>query len=94
MRSQLLFAGLMTIGLGALFYVTALPLVFSWSLPLLIGGVVMLLASPLLKESEGPVQPLDGYRFCVFCATPVLLDADRCQHCGGLQPIARERASK
>ncbi len=94
MRYQLLAAGLMTIGLGALFYVTALPLVFSWSLPFLIGGVVMLIASPLLKESEGPILPPEGYRFCVFCATPVPFGADRCQHCGGLQPIARERNIK
>jgi hypothetical protein len=94
MRSQLLVAGLLTIGLGALFYVTALPLVYSWSLPFVIGGVLMLVASHLLKESEGPVQPPPGHRFCAFCSTPVPFEAERCQHCGGLQPIARERTGK
>ena len=84
----------MTMGLGGIFYITALPLVFFWSLPFLVGGMFMILASPLLKESEGPVQPPEGYRFCVFCTSPVLLEANRCEHCGGLQPNARERSSK
>jgi hypothetical protein len=94
MRPQLLVAGLLTIGLGGLFYITALPLVYSWTLPFVIGGVLMITASPFLKETEGPVQPPDGYRFCVFCSNPVLLEAARCQHCGGLQPVARERTGK
>ncbi len=89
MRSQLLVAGMMTAGLGVVFYVTALPLVFFWSLPFLVGGAFMMVISPFLKEGEGPIQPPEGFRFCDFCTTLVPMDADRCPHCSGLQPKAR-----
>lgn len=90
MRSQLLFAGLLVIGLGFVFYVTALPLVFFWSFPFVLGGIVMVLASPFVKESEGHVEAPEGTSFCVFCTTPVPLEAERCPHCGGLQPVPRQ----
>jgi len=81
-----LVAGAMIMLLGAIFYLLQVPLVYFWSLPFLVGGGVMAVASLLMSESEGPVEPPEGYRFCVFCGTPVKLDADRCSHCNGFQP--------
>jgi len=86
MRSQLLVAGAFAVVLGVLFYVLELPIVYLWSFPLIIGGGLMVLFSPFLKESEGPLTPPEGYRFCVFCSTLVALGAERCGHCGGRQP--------
>ncbi len=86
MRSQLLFAGAFAVVVGVLFYVLELPVVFAWSIPLIVGGGLMVLLSPFLKESEGPLTPPEGYRFCVFCSTPVALGTERCGHCGGRQP--------
>jgi len=86
MRSQLLVAGAFAVVLGVLFYVLELPVVFAWSFPLIVGGALLMLLSPFLKESEGPLTPPEGYHFCVFCSTLVALGAERCGHCGGRQP--------
>jgi hypothetical protein len=72
--------------MGAGFYVLALPFIYFWSVPFLIGGGVMMVASFFLRESPGPMSPPEGYRFCVFCSTPVPMASERCPHCNGLQP--------
>lgn len=72
--------------LGVLFYVTVLPLTFAWSFPFIVGGGVMVVASLFAPESSGPVGPPEGYKFCVFCSTPVPVAAERCPHCNGPQP--------
>ena len=86
MRSQLLFAGSFAVVLGVLFYLLELPIVYWWSFPFIVGGGLMMLSSPFLKESEGPLTPPEGFRFCVFCSTLVAVGAERCGHCGGRQP--------
>ncbi len=72
--------------LGVFLYVTAFPLVFAWSFPFIVGGGIMALISLFVPESEGPVQPPEGSKFCVFCSTPMPVSAERCTHCNGLQP--------
>src|SRR5439155_8672885 len=57
MRSQLLFAGSFAVVLGVLFYLLELPIVYWWSFPFIVGGGLMMLSSPFLKESEGPLTP-------------------------------------
>ncbi len=88
MRPQLFTAGILIALMGAAFYVVVLPISFAWSIPFVIAGGVMSLVSFFLPPSPGPVQPPEGYRFCVFCSTSVLLSSERCQHCNGLQPKA------
>ena len=72
--------------MGAGFYLLEIPLVFFWSVPFLLGGVLMIGASFLMSESPGPIRPPAGFRFCVFCSSPVPLSSDRCPQCNGLQP--------
>lgn len=86
MRPQLFVGGLFIILLGAVFYAMPLPLLFAWSLPFAVAGGLMCLASLFMSESPGPVPPPEGFRFCVFCSTPVPIAAERCQQCNGLQP--------
>jgi hypothetical protein len=86
MRSQLLVAGVLVMLLGVVFYILQIPLVYFWSVPFVAGGGLMAAASPFLKESQGPVEPPEGYRFCIFCGTPVKLEDVRCAHCNGVQP--------
>ncbi|HUI86380.1 MAG TPA: hypothetical protein VLY21_04410 [Nitrososphaerales archaeon] len=86
MRSQLLVAGVLIVVLGAVFYLLEVPLVFFWSVPFVIGGGIMAVASLFMAESQGPVTPPQGYRFCVFCGDPVKIGEDRCPRCNGLQP--------
>ena len=86
MRPQLLVGGLLDLLMGAGFYALQLPLVYFWSIPFVIGGGLMMIASPFLSESQGPVPPPEGFRFCVFCSTPVRMDSDRCPLCNGVQP--------
>ncbi len=86
MRSQLLIGGVLVAAMGAGFYALELPLVYFWSVPFVIGGAMMAIASFFLPPSAGPLKPPEGYRFCVFCSTPVPLAAERCPHCNGLQP--------
>jgi hypothetical protein len=86
MRSQMLVGGVVIMGLGGAFFLLELPLVYFWSFPFLIGGGIMVVASPFLSESEGPVEPPPGFRFCVFCGTAVPLSQRVCDHCGGTQP--------
>ncbi|HZW85585.1 MAG TPA: hypothetical protein VFE91_06785 [Nitrososphaerales archaeon] len=86
MRPQLLIGGLMVALLGVGFYALQLPLVYFWSVPFGIGGLLMVVAGYFMDEGPGPVQPPEGYRFCVFCSTPVKIGAERCQHCNGVQP--------
>jgi hypothetical protein len=88
MRSQLVIAGLFTLGIGGVLYIT---LGFYVSYFLAIGGVVMVVVSFFLEESEGPVRPPEGSVYCVFCSTLVNKSAERCDHCGGLQPWARAK---
>ena len=86
MRSQLFAAGVMIALMGAGFYLLEIPLVFFWSFPFVIGGGLMALVAPFIPESQGPVDPPEGTRFCVFCSEPVSLNADRCPKCDGVQP--------
>jgi len=86
MRPQLLVGGLLVVLMGAGFYFTALPLVYFWSIPFVFGGGIMALASLFMSEGPGPIRPPEGYRFCVFCSTPVPLQQERCPQCNGLQP--------
>lgn len=86
MRPQLLGAGALVIVMGAGFYVLAIPLAFFWSIPFVVGGLVMAGVSFLLPESRGPVEPPEGYRFCAYCSNPIKLDAARCDRCNGVQP--------
>jgi len=67
-------------------FVVQLPFLFFWSIPLVLGGGIMALVSFFLSEGEGPITPPPGYRFCVFCTSPVPVDAERCPRCNGLQP--------
>jgi hypothetical protein len=86
MRPPLFGAGLLVMATGAGFYVLVLPIVSVWGVPMVIGGAVMSGAGLLLPEGRGPVQPPEGFRFCVFCTTPVPIASERCPHCNGLQP--------
>lgn len=86
MRPQLLGAGVLVLILGGVFYVLAIPLVFFWSVPFLVGGVVMAILGLVLPEGTGPVEPPEGYRFCPFCSSIVKIGAERCDHCNGIQP--------
>jgi hypothetical protein len=96
MRSSLVVAGLLTFGLGVVIWIVELPfaalgdLAFpalnSPSAPFLVGGVLMIVVGSLIKESTSKIEPPEGYRFCPFCSTPVLIGEKRCDYCGGLQP--------
>ncbi len=86
MRPQLLVGGLLVALMGAGFYALQIPLVYFWSIPFVAGGAIMIVASFFLSESPGPPTPPEGFRFCVFCSTPVPLASDRCPQCDGLQP--------
>lgn len=85
MRPQLFAAGVLAALLGVGLYVLEIPLVFFWSIPLGVGGAIMAGASLLLPESQGPVEPPDGYRFCAFCSSPVGIEEKRCPNCNGVQ---------
>jgi hypothetical protein len=86
MRPELLAGGLLVMALGALLFVVALPFLYFWSIPFVVGGAFMAVASLFLAEGRGPVTPPPGYRFCVFCTAPVPENASRCPRCNGLQP--------
>jgi hypothetical protein len=86
MRPQLFTGGLLIALTGAGFYALQIPFLYFWSLPFAIGGGIMIVASFFLPESSGRVEPPEGFRFCVFCATPVPLGQERCPHCNGIQP--------
>lgn len=86
MRPQLFVGGAMVMLLGALFYVTALPLAFSWSIPFLAGGAIMATVSLFVPEGGGPIRPPEGHKFCVFCSTTMPNEVERCPYCNGLQP--------
>jgi len=86
MRPQLLVAGVLVALTGGVFYVLEIPLVYSWSLPFLVGGALMAALSPFLSESQGSLEPPEGFRFCAFCSTPVPVSQERCTYCNGLQP--------
>jgi hypothetical protein len=83
MRPQLFWGGLLVLLAGAGLW---LILLLDIGIPLAIGGAIMLIASFLLPPGPGPVTPSPGFRFCVFCSTPVPLGSDRCPHCNGVQP--------
>jgi hypothetical protein len=89
MRPQLLVGGLLVALMGAGFYFLELPLVYFWSVPFFFGGMIMAGASFFMEEGTGPIAPPEGYRFCVFCSTPVQLQQERCPHCNGVQPRDR-----
>jgi len=86
MRQQLFAGGLMVVIMGIVLYIIQLPLVFFWSLPFMIGGALMMVGSFFASERAGPVEPPEGYKFCVFCSNPVPVDSDRCPRCDGVQP--------
>ncbi len=86
MRSQLFVAGVMLIVLAVIFFALQLPLVFFWSVPFGIAGLIMVAVAPFLSESEGPVKPPEGYAFCAFCGNLIPSDAVRCSLCNGKQP--------
>lgn len=86
MRPQLFFGGLLVAFMGAGFYALQLPLVYFWSIPFAVAGAIMIAVSFFLPEAEGHVLPPPGFRFCVYCSTPVSLDSQRCPHCNGVQP--------
>jgi len=86
MRPQLFIGGVLIALMGAGFYVLQLPLVFFWSLPFAVGGALMTAVSLFLPETQGPVRPPEGFRFCVFCSAPSPVGAERCPHCNGPQP--------
>ncbi|MDG6990805.1 MAG: hypothetical protein JRM99_05215 [Nitrososphaerota archaeon] len=86
MRPQLVAGGLMVGVIGAAFFVLEVPLAYFWSIPFMVGGLIMIVAGFFLPEGPAPLAPPEGYRFCVFCSTPVAEDAERCPHCNGHQP--------
>jgi len=86
MRTQLFAGGLLVAATGAGFYLLAFPLVFFWSIPFGVVGVIMAVASVFLPEGQGPIKPPDGYRFCVYCSSEVPIASERCPHCNGVQP--------
>ncbi len=86
MRPSLILTGIITAGLGLSFYALAIPFVFSWSFPFMIGGLVFVAAGAVAKESPGHIEPPDGYVFCVFCNTPILVGTPKCDRCNGVQP--------
>ena len=56
-------------------------------LALVAGGFVVMISGFLLDEATTErVEPPQGYRFCPFCTTPVMVGEERCSHCNGLQP--------
>ena len=86
MRPQLLFGGILVALMALGLFVLGLPFAFFWSLPFGVAGVIMIAASFFHGETEGPVQPPDGFRFCPYCSTPVPLSSERCPRCDGVQP--------
>ena len=72
------------INTGMTVTVPAVPLVFS--VPFIVAGAGMILASPFLKPSDLPVKPPPGFKFCLFCSTAIPEDAKRCPKCDGVQP--------
>jgi len=85
MRPQLLVGGLLIAGMGAGFYLLQLPLVYFWSLPFGIAGIIMAIIGFFVAEREGTIQPPEGHKFCPFCSTPVMIGTERCPHCDGVQ---------
>ncbi|MBI3859978.1 MAG: hypothetical protein HY296_07075 [Thaumarchaeota archaeon] len=57
-----------------------------FSVPFIIGGAVMIAVSPLLKPSELPIPPSEGYKYCVFCSKTIPTGSQRCDRCNGIQP--------
>ncbi len=86
MRPSLILTGIITAGLGLSFYALAIPFVFSWSFPFMIGGLVFVVAGAFVKETVGHIDPPDGYVFCVFCNTAILVGTLKCDRCNGVQP--------
>ena len=89
MRSSLVVSGgIITLTGVALFVALAGE---AW-LALVAGGFVVLVSGFLLGEATERVVPPDGYRFCLFCSTPVMVGAERCSHCNGLQGEAASQS--
>jgi hypothetical protein len=84
MRPQLLVGGLFTALLGALLYF--IGLFAAMGVVFIAGGAVMGAAGLVASEGGLHVSPPEGHSFCVFCSTPVPLEAERCPRCNGLQP--------
>ena len=78
-------SGFAALGLGILFYLLEIPIVFLWSFPFMAGGLIFILIGLLVKESELIELPA-GERFCPFCSSSVFLGMERCENCNGLQP--------
>jgi hypothetical protein len=85
MRSSLVVSGGIIALTGVALYVALAG--GAW-LVMIAGGMVVVVSGFLLKEVTDRVEPPDGYRFCLFCSTPVVIGAERCGHCNGLQPEA------
>ncbi|MDG6985849.1 MAG: hypothetical protein JRM73_03785 [Nitrososphaerota archaeon] len=86
MRPQLFGGGIIVVLIGAVFYLFAVPLAYFWGIPFVVGGAIMVGVSFFLSEGPAPIAPPEGYKFCIFCSTPVALEAERCPHCNGSQP--------
>ena len=63
-------------------------------LALIAGGFAVTVSGFLLVEVSDRVEPAKGYRYCLFCSAPVMIGAERCGHCNGLQPeVAAPKAA-
>ncbi len=86
MRPSLILTGIITGGLGLSFYVLEIPVLFTWSFPFMIGGLVFVAVGAFAKETLGHIEPPDGYVFCVFCNAAILVGTRKCERCNGVQP--------
>jgi hypothetical protein len=86
MRPQLFAGGVLVALMGVLFYLVVLPVTYFWGIPFVVAGTIMAMASFFLSETQGPVTAPEGFKFCLFCSTPMPMKAGRCPHCNGLQP--------
>ncbi len=90
MRSSLVVSGGIITLTGIVLYVALAG--EAW-LALIAGGVVVMVSGMVLEEVTDRIEPPPGYQFCLFCSTPVLKGAERCDHCNGLQPLVAAAAA-
>lgn len=85
MRSSVVTAGILIILVGGALFVALDGL--AW-LALIAGGVVVLACGFVLDELTDRLEAPAGHHFCPFCTTVVADEAERCDHCNGLQELA------